>query len=257
MKLQGASILITGGRRVGGELARMLAGRGARIAMTYRTSRDAIEATLDACRELGAEGLAVEADLAVPGRAEEAVGAVIDRYGRLDALVNMASIYEQTPFDALTPDHYERMIAANLTAPYYAAVAASKAMRAQGSIDAEAALKGKIINFGDWSTERPRTGYLPYIVAKGGLTTLTLALAKELAPEVAVSMVQPGTILPPSDLPEADRAAMIAATPMRRIGQPDDANNLVLYLLEGTDYATGACYRVDGGRFIGVDDEAT
>ena len=257
MKLQGASVLITGGRRVGAELARMLAERGARVAMTYRTNRDAIEATLDACRELGADALAVEADLAVPGRAEEAIGVVLDRFERLDALINMASIFERTPFDALTSDHFERMIAANLTAPYYAAVASGKAMRAQRPIDAEAALKGKIINFGDWSTERPRTGYLPYIVAKGGLTTLTLALAKELAPEVAVSLVQPGTILPPPDLSESERASIINATPMGRIGQASDANNLVLYLLEGTDYATGACYRVDGGRFIGLDDEST
>ena len=257
MKLPGKAVLITGGRRVGGELARLLADRGAKLAMTYRTSREAIESTLAECQARGAETLAVEADLADPEQADRAVAEVVGRFGRIDALVNMASIYERTPFRELAPEHYHRMIAANLAAPYFAAVAAGKAMLDQPEMDGSPGLKGKIVNLGDWSTERPRSGYLPYIVAKGGLTTMTLALAKELAPHVCVTMVQPGTIEPPPDLDDSERSAILRATPLGRIGSPDDANALILCLLEGTDFATGACYRVDGGRFFGTDDEPT
>lgn len=257
MMLGGKAVLITGGRRVGGVLARALADRGARLAMTHRSSRRAIEATLDDCRARGAEGLAVAADLADPDQAEAAVAAVVERFGRIDVLVNMASIYEKTPFRELTPEHYRRMIDANLSAPYFAAVAAGKAMLDQGPMLDASGLSGKIVQLGDWSTERPRTGYLPYVVAKGGLTTLTMALAKELAPRVAVNMVQPATIDPPPGLGDAERSAIERATPLGRIGDPGDAVTAILWLLEGTDFATGACYRVDGGRYLGVDDEST
>ena len=162
----------------------------------------------------------------------------------------MASVYRRTPFATLRPADFDELIAANLAAPYHAAVAAAKAMLRQPP---EGGLKGKIVNMGDWATDRPGRDYLPYMVAKGALTTLTLALAKELAPHITVNLVQPATIDPPPDWSEADRAAVLAATPLGRIGTPDDANRLILYLLEGTDYATGSCYRVDGGRFLGMD----
>jgi pteridine reductase len=256
VNLRGRAVLITGGRRVGAALARMLAGRGARIAMTYRTSREAIERALDDCRALGsADVLAVGADLADPEQADRAVSEVAGRFGRIDALVNMASIYERTPFAELTPDHYRRMIDANLSAPYFAAVAVARVMLAQGPIDDRTPLHGTILNFGDWGTDRPRGGDLPYLVAKGGLTTMTLAMAKELAPRVSVNMIQPGTIEPPPEMDGSDREAIVGATPLGRIGSAEDANRLALYLLEGTDFATGACYRIDGGRFLGTDDE--
>ncbi len=120
---------------------------------------------------------------------------VVERFGRIDALVNMASIFRKTPFRSLTPADFDAMIAANLAAPYHVAVAASKRMLDQPAN--ESGLKGKIVNVGDWSTERPYKDYLPYIIAKGGLTTMTLALAVELAPHVAVTMVQPAMIEPP------------------------------------------------------------
>ena len=131
----------------------------------------------------------------------------------------MASIYEKSPFRELTAEHYRRMIAANLSAPYFAAVAAGKAMLDQPPMPDASGLSGKIVQLGDWSTERPRTGYLPYVVAKGGLTTLTMALAKELAPRVAVNMVKPATIDPPPGLGDAERSAIERATPLGRIGR--------------------------------------
>jgi pteridine reductase len=250
VELHGKTILITGGRRVGSALALMLADRGANVALTYHTSREVIEQTAREVAARGVASLAVAADLSVADQAEAAADRVVERFGRIDALVNMASIFRRTPFPSLVPADFDAMIAANLAAPYHSAVAVARRMLDQPSN--ESGLKGKIVNVGDWSTDRPYKDYLPYIVAKGGLTTMTLALAVELAPDVTVTMVQPAMIDPPPTLSLADRAAVIAATPLAREGTPGDVNRLILYLLEGTDYATGACYRVDGGRFLGV-----
>jgi pteridine reductase len=251
VNLAGKAVLLTGGRRVGADLARRLADRGASVAMTYHTSRDAIERTAAEVRARGVGALAVAADLSDPDRARHAVSETLAAFGRLDALVSMASVYRRTPWATLDPADFDAMIAANLAAPYHSALAAAAVMRDQ---PAEGAAQGKIVFVGDWATERPYKNYLPYLVAKGGLKTLTLALARELAPAIAVNLVQPAMIEPPPDLTDAERDAVIAATPLRRAGTPGDLNRLILYLLEGTDFATGECYRVDGGRFLGNDE---
>ncbi|WP_435016380.1 SDR family NAD(P)-dependent oxidoreductase [Tundrisphaera sp. TA3] len=250
MNLRGKSVLITGARRVGGELALLLAARGADVGLTYMTSREAIERTAAAVEARGTRSLAVAADLSDAAQAEAAVDRVVERFGRLDVLINMASIYRPTPLATLAPGDFDAMIAANLAAPYHTSVAAARRMVDRPADPGEGLLQGKIITVGDWATDRPYPGYLPYIVAKGGLTAMTLALAAELAPRVAVNLVQPAMIEPPPDLSPAEVSAVVDATPLRRRGTPDDLSNLILYLLEGTDFATGACFRVDGGRFI-------
>ncbi|MGC1719752.1 MAG: SDR family NAD(P)-dependent oxidoreductase [Isosphaeraceae bacterium] len=248
--LRGKVVLITGGRRVGSALARMMASRGANLAMTYHTSREAIELVIAEVQASGVQGMAVGADLSNAAAAGRAVNAVVERFGRLDVLVNMASIYRRTPFNALEPRDFDQMIAANLAAPYHTAVAAARQMLTQAGNDG---IKGKIVNIGDWATDRPYKDYLPYLVAKGGLTTMTLALAKELAPHVPVAMIQPAMIDPPPDFTQADTDAIIAQTPLRRVGTPVDVNRLILYIIEETNFVTGVCYRVDGGRFLGQD----
>lgn len=243
-------VLITGGRRVGGDLARLLAARGDRVAMTYHHSRGAIEQTVADVEAAGSEGLAVQADLTDPAAAERAVAATVERFGRIDALVNMASVYRRTPFSSLVPRDFDEMIAANLAGPYHAAMAAARRMLAQPARDG---IKGKIVMMGDWATERPYKDYLPYLVAKGGLTTMTLALAKELAPDVPVAMIQPAMIAAPPELTEDEKREVLESTPLRRFGSADDVNRLIVYLLEETNFVTGVCYRVDGGRFLGVE----
>jgi pteridine reductase len=251
MNLAGKAVLITGGRRVGGALARLVAERGASVALTYQSSREAIEQAVKSIENQGGKALAVAADLSLAEQAERAIATVVSAFGRIDVLVNMASIYRRTPFAALVPGDFDAMIAANLASAYHTSLAAARRMLDQPG---EGGIRGKIVNVGDWATDRPYKDYLPYLVAKGGLKTLTMALAKELAPHVTVNLIQPAMIDPPPTFDEAARAAVVAATPLGRIGTPDDANRLILYLLEGTDFATGASFRVDGGRFLGVDD---
>jgi pteridine reductase len=248
MNLAGKVALITGGRRVGADLALRLAGRGADVAMTYHASRAAIEATVADVARRGVRGVAIGADLSDPAQAERAVADVIEAFGRLDVLVNMASIFKRTPLATLTPADFDAMIAANLAAPYHTAIAASRHMLAQPGEDG---IKGKIVNVGDWASNQPYRDHLPYLVAKGGLATFTKALAVELAPYVTVNMVQPAMVDPPPGLSDEEREAVIEATPLHRCGTPGDVNRLILYLLEGTDFATGGLYPVDGGRSLG------
>jgi pteridine reductase len=250
MNLQGKAALITGGRRVGAELALLLAERGVAVSMTYHTSREAIERTLAEVRSHGVGGLAVGADLSRADEASRAVSETVAAFGRLDVLVNMASVFRRTPFATLTPADFDAMIAANLAAPYHTAVASAKQMLTQPGDDG---IKGKIVNIGDWATDRPYKDFLPYLTGKGALKTMTLALARELAPHIAVNLVQPAMIAPPPEMSPEEIESVVAITPLRRVGSPDDINGLILYLLEGTDFATGASFRVDGGRFLGSD----
>jgi pteridine reductase len=252
MNLAGKVALITGARRVGAGLARLVAARGAAVALTYHTSRQHIEQVVAAIESAGGKARAIAVDLTQADQAAGAVAEVCAAWGGLDVLVNMASVYRRTPLATLVPADFDAMIAANLATAYHTSLAAARRMLEQPARD-PSGLKGKIVNIGDWASDRPYKDYLPYVVAKGALVTLTMALARELAPFVTVNLVQPAMIEPPPGLSAEEEAAIVAATPLKRVGQPDDVNRLILYLLEGTDFATGGCYRVDGGRFLGSD----
>ncbi len=248
MTTAGKTVLITGGRRVGSDLARTLAARGWRVAMTFHYSRETIEQTIADVAAAGSHGLAVQADLTDPSQAEAAVVATIGRFGRLDALVNMASVFRRTPLVGLTAAEFDRLIAANLAAPAYTAIAAARAMLGQEAIDG---IRGKMVFLGDWATERPYKDYLPYLAAKGGMTTLATTLAVELAPWIPVATIQPAMVDAPPNFTEQDKREVLDATPLRRFGSAADVNRLIVYLLDETDFVTGVSYRVDGGRFLG------
>ena len=248
MDLRNKVVLITGGRRIGSHLARLLAGRGAKLALTYFSSRDAIEATAESCREVGAEAITLFADLREPAAAMRLVQSVVSQWGRLDVLVNLTSIYERTPFETLNAGHFEAAMASNLTAPYHVAVAAGQQMLSQ---PVHEGIQGKIIHFTDWAIERPYRDFLPYLIAKGALATLTKALAVELAPYILVNAIAPGTVEPPPDMSSDQLQRIRESSLLGKTGTPEDVNQAVLYLLEGTDFVTGEIYRVDGGRFLG------
>jgi NAD(P)-dependent dehydrogenase (short-subunit alcohol dehydrogenase family) len=218
--------------------------------MSYYQSRERIETTVGEIRSQGDRAVAIAADLRKPTDAERLVASTVSELGSIDALVNMASEFHPKAFDELTAADFESSIASNLTAPFLVALAAARAMRKQPIVDG---IQGKIINFADWAVERPYRGFLPYFVGKGGVVAMTRALAVELAPTIAVNAVAPAMIDPPPNLSAEEIEAIRQASPLKRIGTPADANNLVLYLLEGTDFVTGTVYRIDGGRFLGVE----
>lgn len=245
MTLNGKAVLITGGRRMGSALVEALARQGADVALTWNRSRAEADEAASLARAAGRRGLAVQADLSDAAACERAVADVERAFGRLDALVHMASIYQEIPFDELTPEAWDRQMAIDLRAAFLCARAAVPAMRRVGG--------GRIVAFADWVARsgRPRyPGYLPYYVAKAGVIALVEALALELARDnILVNAVAPGPVLPPDDLSADERRAVEAATPLGRWGGTEEVARAVLFLLE-TGFVTGETLRVDGGRHI-------
>jgi pteridine reductase len=243
MDLTNRVALVTGGaKRVGRCIALTLARSGAHVAFTYHTSRRDAEQLVRELTALGGKSLAVKADTGRAADAKAAVRAVVKTFGRIDVLVNNAAVYPRTPWAMLDEKTWDGVMATNLKGPFLFAKAAGDRMKAQGA--------GKIINIADWAGERPYRNYLPYCVSKAGVIAMTRALALELAPSVQVNAVAPGPVLLPEGSSAAFTKAVMAATPLRRIGSPQDVANAVLFLIEGSDFITGALLPVDGGRLI-------
>ena len=245
MNLTGKVALITGAKRVGAVVAAALADRGADVALSYHHSeREANSAAADV-RARGCRALVVRADVSDAEVCTTLIDTVARELGRLDVLINMASLYRAIPFDALTVDDWDGQLDVDLRGTYLCAKAAVPHMRLSGG--------GRIINFSDWvaASGRPRyPGYVPYYVAKAGVKALTEALALELArDQILVNAIAPGPVLPPDDFTAAQLKAVEAATPLGRWGGADEVAKIVLALID-SDFVTGETIRVDGGRHI-------
>jgi NAD(P)-dependent dehydrogenase (short-subunit alcohol dehydrogenase family) len=237
--------LITGGKRIGAVVAIELARRGADVALVYRESQTEAGETAAAIRALNRRAVVLQADLAVPAEAERVVDEAVDQLGRLDVLVNMASIYRKSSFDELEVADWDAQMAVDLRAVWLCARAAVPHMRRVRG--------GRIVNFSDWVARsgRPRyTGYLTYYVAKAGVMALTEALALELAADqILVNAVAPGPIVAPEGTSDEAFAQVERATPLGRWGGEMEIAKAVLALID-TDFMTGETIRVDGGRHV-------
>jgi len=243
MILPGRVALVTGGaRRIGQAIAVALARRRANVVISYRSSRREAAQTVEQLRRFGVRAEAIRADVSRPRDVRALFRHVARRFGRLDVLVNNASLFVRTPLARLTERSWDAHLDANLKGPFLCALLAIRLMRKAGG--------GKIINITDWAGERPYRGYLPYCVSKAGLTALTKALAKELAPRIQVIAVAPGPILPPPDMTPTERRRVVRRVPLKRWGAPEDVANAVVFAIEGTDFMTGSTIYVDGGRLI-------
>ncbi|MGN6093577.1 MAG: pteridine reductase [Luteibacter jiangsuensis] len=239
-------VLVTGGaRRVGAAIVRRLHAAGCSVAIHYRHSgadAEALARELDAVRagSVATFPAALDDDTAL----HPLIEAVVQRFGRLDGLVNNASAFYPTPIGETTSAHWDDLFSANARAPFFLAQAAAPALRAAG---------GAIVSIVDIYAERPLAGHTVYSMAKAALAMLTLSLAKELAPEVRVNAVAPGAILwPASGKPEEAAESLIAKTPLGRKGEPEDVAEAVRWLLLDARYTTGQVVRVDGGRALTI-----
>ena len=235
--------LITGaGVRLGTASARALAKKGVHLALHYRSSSAGVEALAAELRALGTSCEIFQADLQETATHAKLVEAVLGHFGRLDVLVNNAGIYESSPFEEVTLDDFERMVAVNLRAPFFIAQAAVPALRKSG---------GSIVNITDTDVKAPYGNFAHYFASKGGLEVLTSALAAELGPEIRVNAIGPGTVAVPVGMSEQEGQALGAAVPLRRVGEPEDVAKAVVYLAFDAPYVTGQVIRVDGGRVTG------
>ena len=238
--------LVTGAaRRIGAAIARRLHAGGYDLALHYRSSQaemDALLAELDSAR--AGSAIALQADLAEFDRLPELIAQTVGRFGRLDALVNNASAFYPTPIGGTTPAQWDELFASNARAPFFLAQAAAPHLKAA---------RGGIVNLVDIHAEQPLAGHAVYGMAKAALRMLTKALAVDLAPAVRVNAIAPGAILwPEHGKDAASQEALIARTPLGRIGNPEDIAGCVAWLLgDASGYVTGQTLRVDGGRGIG------
>jgi NAD(P)-dependent dehydrogenase (short-subunit alcohol dehydrogenase family) len=245
MNLQGTVALITGARRIGAVVAETLAARGVQVALSYARSEAEARAAAAAVEAAGSLSAVFQADLSSPEACTGLVASAASHFGRLDILINMASVYTNRPLAELTLADWDAVLNVDLRAAFLCAHAAIPHMRRQGG--------GRIVNFSDWvaASSRPRyNGFLPYYVAKAGVKALSEALALELAPDnILVNTIAPGPIIaPPGTTPE-EYAAVEDATPLRRWGGETEIAKGVLALLE-SDFVTGETIRIDGGRHL-------
>jgi pteridine reductase len=243
--VQGKSVLITGGaKRVGAAICRRLHIAGANLMLHYRASAGEarlLQAELNHIRQNSVA--LIQADLLDLAKLPAIVEQTLHTFGRLDALVNNASSFFQTPVGEITPNNWDDLIGTNLRAPLFLAQAAASALKKS---------QGVIVNITDIHAERPLKNFVVYSVAKAGLVGLTRSLARELAPEVRVNAVAPGPILWPDDesFDELSRQRIISHTPLRREGTPEDIARAVHYLIVDASYVTGEMINVDGGRHV-------
>lgn len=238
--------LITGAaKRVGAQIARTLHAAGYDLALHYRHSQaemDALCAELNASRQRSAQ--AIRADLADVEKLPRLLDDCIARFDRLDALVNNASAFYATPVGSATPAQWDELFASNARAPFFLAQASAPHLKKA---------HGSIVNIVDIYAERPLPGHPVYCMAKAALVMMTQALARELAPQVRVNGVAPGAVLwPESGKPYADQHELIARTPLKRAGAPEDVATAVLFLLRDAKFTTGQILRVDGGRALAI-----
>ncbi|HKE39631.1 MAG TPA: pteridine reductase [Casimicrobiaceae bacterium] len=245
--MQSKVVLITGGaKRVGAAICRRLHGAGANLMLHYRESAGEarlLQAELNHQRK---DSVAlIQADLLDVAKLHSLVDQTVQSFGRLDALVNNASSFFQTPVGEITADQWEDLIGTNLRAPLFLVQAAAPALKKS---------QGAVVNITDIHAERPLKNYVVYSVAKAGLVGLTRSLARELAPEVRVNAVAPGPILWPDDdaFDELSRQRIISHTPLKREGTPDDIAKAVHFLLAEATYVTGETINVDGGRHVAL-----
>ncbi len=243
MKLHDKVVWVTGsGRRLGRAMALDLAGRGAHVVVHYNTSEAEAREVAAMIEQLGRRALVVQGDQCKVGDIRRIVGEIDAAFGRLDVLVNSASNFIRVPVEDVDEKVWDQSLEVNLKGPAFCALEAARLMRRGGG--------GKIVNFADWAGFRPYRNYLPYMVSKGGVITLTRALALELAPDIQVNAVAPGPVLLPEEIGPEETAAIIRHVPLRRLGSPDDVVATTAFLIEGSDFITGQVICVDGGRMI-------
>jgi pteridine reductase len=243
-EMKGKTAIVTGAaRRIGAAIARRLHASGANVLLHYRGDEAAaasLEAELNAARAKSASK--VKADLLAPIAPRSLISAALERFGRIDLLVNNASTFYPTAVGSIEAGHWDELIGSNLRAPLFLAQEAATELKKNG---------GAIVNLADIHGDRPLKGYLVYSVAKAGLAALTRALAIELAPEVRVNGIAPGAIAWPEDgqLESAERDRIVATTPLSRLGSPEEIARAV-HFLATAPFVTGQVLAVDGGRSI-------
>ncbi|MGW8319671.1 MAG: SDR family oxidoreductase [Candidatus Promineifilaceae bacterium] len=243
MNLEGKVALVTGGAiRVGRAITLALASAGCSVFIHYgRSERPAHETKAEA-EAMGVQAHIYSADLADAAAAQTVIPQAVDRFGRIDVLVNSAAIFLSGRLADTTLEMWESQFAINLRAPFLL----SQAFASQDRLGDE----GAIVNIVDARVFRPAADHFAYRLTKSGLLAMTETLAHDLAPRIRVNAVALGAILPP---PGQDRSYLEnlaqERVPLKRHGNAEIVAQNVLHLLR-QDFLTGVTIRIDGGEFL-------
>ncbi len=239
--LSGRRALVTGaGTRVGRSIALALAKQGMDLVVHYHHNQRGAEATCEASRQLGVQATPLAADLADGQQARELVQRSLGQLGGLDLLVPSAANFERIPYPDLDDAAWDRSLDLNAKAAFSLAHEATAALRQT---------RGCIVFITCASTVVPFKNHLPYVVSKAATLQLMKVLSLELAPDVRVNAVAPGTVLPPDDMPESVQTSLRSSIPLQRFGSAEDIAEAVVFLAR-SPFVTGQQLAVDGGRSV-------
>lgn len=240
--LRGKVALVTGaGVRVGRAIALGLGRSGADVALHVRRSREGAEAAAREIEAGGSRAAVVSGDLALPEDCRRVVRESAAALGGLDFLVHSASNFHRASLAETDEDLWNSAMDVNVRAGFLMAREAAPTL---------ALRKGRVVLISDFLAESPARNYVAHSVSKAAVEGLVRALAVELAPDVAVNGVAPGTVLPPEGTPAEEVERLARRVPAKRIGSPADVAWTVVFLCAGPSFLTGQVIRVDGGRSI-------
>ena len=254
MKLEGAVCIVTGaGTGTGAACAVQLARKGCRVVVNYSKSEEEARSVVKDCIAAGAEAIPVKGNVAVDADCRALAQAALDKWGRIDALINNAGITKfaaAADLDGLDADDFQRIYAVNVIGPYQMIRACAPAMKKQGS--------GAIVNVSSISGVRGIGSSTAYIASKGALNAMTLALARTLAPEIRVNAICPALIetrwhsvrYTPEEYAKF-KAGYEKSVPLAKAAKPDDVAEVAVWLLEGAALITGETILIDGGLHLG------
>ena len=255
MDIKGCVAIITGSSSgIGAATARFLAEKGCNIAVSYRENADGAADTVRACEALGVEALAVRANVAVDGDCRGLAAAAMEKWGRIDVLVNNAGttrFADAADMDALSADDFADVFAVNVTGAFQMTRAVAPHMKSGG--------RGSVVNVSSLAAVNGIGSSVAYAASKGALNTMTLSLARALAPEIRVNCVCPGMVdtrWNRAGLGDERYEALLdtvkTSTPLRHAVVADDVAGAILWMIEGADYTTGEVLKIDSGMHLGL-----
>jgi pteridine reductase len=240
--------LVTGAaHRLGAATANALHARGWNLIIHYRSrEQQANDLAAELNRSRADSAVAIQADLSHLSEVQALGKSAISHWGRLDGLINNASVFYPTPTGNLSEADWDNILTTNLKSPFFLLQACLPALKEQ---------QGCVVNLIDIYSEKPLANHSVYCASKAGLAALTRSWAIDLAPHIRVNGVSPGAILWPEAQPgliSAHQQSILEKTPLARTGHPEDIASAIVYLMCDAPFITGHVLSVDGGRSLNM-----
>lgn len=254
MEVKNGVVIVTGSATgVGAASVKMLAAKGCNVVINYTKSEAEAKETQAACEAFGVQALLCQADVSNDADCRRMAQAAIDKWGRIDGLINNAGtthFVNHANLEGLTADDFHRIYSVNVIGPYQMTRAVAEQMKRQG--------RGAVVNVSSIAGVMGIGSSIAYTASKGALNTMTLSLARALGPEIRVNTICPGFIQGRwlrggmgDEAYEAAKAFQERATPLRKAGTPEDMAQAAVWFIEGADLITGEILIVDAGSHLG------